>query len=225
MDMFQQENSLYFKEDETEQKRSQSYEEAVKDLIMDEKQYLKDLHMITKVFRENLQKNSIGTATEIDAIFSNITEITELTMTLISSLEDTLEMTEEGNVPAIGTCFEELAEAEEFDVYDKYARDILSPTCRSTLDALVPKQIVSDALRSCGKGFREVVKFCLPKLLLGPIYHCFYYFNYIELLRKLTHSKEESDTLKQVAAMLTPLKNKLKQAVQNAGPAAKRKPG
>ena len=32
----------------------------------------------------------------------------ELTVTLISSLEDTLEMTEEGNMPAIGACFEEL---------------------------------------------------------------------------------------------------------------------
>ena len=98
----------------------------------------------------------------------------ELTVTLISSLEDTLEMTEEGNMPAIGACFEELgryyskgdslslntglgkktlisfslsAEAEEFDVYEKYARDILSPKSRHTLDSLLPRQIVSDALR------------------------------------------------------------------------------
>jgi son of sevenless-like protein len=37
-------------------------------------------------------------------------------------LEDTLEMTEDGNYPAVGSCFEELAEGEEFDVYDKYAQ-------------------------------------------------------------------------------------------------------
>ena len=36
------------------------------------------------------------------------------------SLEDTLEMTEDGNFPAVGSCFEELAEGEEFDVYDKF---------------------------------------------------------------------------------------------------------
>ena len=39
------------------------------------------------------------------------------------------------------------AEAEEFDVYEKYARDILSPKSRHTLDNLLPRQIVSDALR------------------------------------------------------------------------------
>ena len=51
---------------------------------------------------------SIGSAREIDSIFSNVTDVMELTVTLITSLEDTLEMTEEGNMPAIGACFEEL---------------------------------------------------------------------------------------------------------------------
>lgn len=34
----------------------------------------------------------------------------ELTQNLISSLEDTVEATEESEVPLVGTCFEELAE-------------------------------------------------------------------------------------------------------------------
>ena len=190
MDMFQQDSVLLDDgvtvghEDEPEDgKRTQSYDEVVKDMIADEKQYLRDLHMITKVFKEIIQKGigSSSSGSEIDVIFSNIPDITELTVTLTSSIEDALEMTEEGNVPIIGPCFEELAEAEEFDVYDKYAKDILSPKSRQTLEALLPKQIVSEALRSCGKGFREAVKFYLPKLLLGPIYHCFQYFNYIEV--------------------------------------------
>jgi son of sevenless-like protein len=61
-----------------------------------------------KVFRDLIQKCNIARVGEIEAIFSNVTDVTELTMTLIGSLEDTLEMTEEGNSPAVGSCFEEL---------------------------------------------------------------------------------------------------------------------
>ena len=47
MDMFKQEDVLIYSEEETSTR--QTYDEVVKDLIMDEKQYLRDLHMITKV--------------------------------------------------------------------------------------------------------------------------------------------------------------------------------
>ena len=43
-------------------------------------------------------------------IFSNILDIHELTQNLLSSLEDTLEATEEHEVPLIGSCFEDLTE-------------------------------------------------------------------------------------------------------------------
>jgi len=43
-------------------------------------------------------------------IFSNILDVHELTQSLLSSLEDTLEATEETDTPFIGLCFEELAE-------------------------------------------------------------------------------------------------------------------
>ena len=106
--------------------------------------------MITKVFREQILRlpQSLASNHELDAIFSNINDITELTITLIGSLEDTLEMAEDGQVilfvswsyliltkyfqvmTAIGSCFEELAEAEEFDVYEKFARDVLNPESR-----------------------------------------------------------------------------------------------
>ena len=54
----------------------------------------------------------------------------ELTVNLISMLEDTLEMTEDGKMPSVAPCFEELAEAEEFEVYEKYTKDILSSRAR-----------------------------------------------------------------------------------------------
>ena len=79
---------------------AQTYDEVVKDLIMSEKSYLRDLHMITKVFREQILRlpPNLASNQELDAIFSNINDITELTITLIGSLEDTLEMAEDGQV-------------------------------------------------------------------------------------------------------------------------------
>ena len=85
-------------------------------------------------------------------------------------------------ISAVGSCFEELAEGEEFDVYDKYAQAILSSDCRLTLEGLLSRPDVGEKLASSGRGFREAVKFYLPKLLLGPVYHCFNYFKYIEVL-------------------------------------------
>lgn len=114
-----------------------TYDQVVRDLIQEERQYLRDLHLIMKVFREQLATLAPPPSpAELDAIFSNIEEIYELTVTLLGSLEDTLEMAEEPHqaaAPPVGSCFEELAEAAEFDVYDRYAKDVLSPTCRETL--------------------------------------------------------------------------------------------
>jgi len=223
MDMFYQDDVPYIEDEGGGRSRSaQTYDEVVKDLILSEKSYLRDLHMITKVFREQIQKLELTTNQELDAIFSNITDIAELTITLIGSLEDTLEMAEDGQVTAIGSCFEELAEAEEFDVYEKYARDVLNPISRQKLDTLLAQPEVSDKLQSSGQGFREAVKFYLPKLVLGPVFHCFHYFKYIELLTKLTPYSEDKDSLEQVSAMLTPLHNKLTTASANSqvvGPA------
>ena len=88
-------------------------------------------------------------------------------------------MSEDGQVSAIGSCFEELAEAQEFEVYEKYARDVLNVDSRTKFEELLSQQDVSDKLQSSGQGFREAVKFYLPKLLLGPVFHCFHYFKYI----------------------------------------------
>ena len=43
-------------------------------------------------------------------IFGDILDVHELTANLLSSLEDTVEATEENNIPLVGTCFAELIE-------------------------------------------------------------------------------------------------------------------
>lgn len=61
--------------------------------------------MLSQVFRLQILKLELVSSEELDAIFSNITDIVELTITLIGSLEDTLEMAEEGQVTSVQYCF------------------------------------------------------------------------------------------------------------------------
>ncbi|EDW77739.1 uncharacterized protein Dwil_GK24390 [Drosophila willistoni] len=185
------------------QRASATYEETVKELIHDEKQYQRDLHMIIRVFREELVK-IVRDPKELEPIFSNIMDIYEVTVTLLGSLEDVIEMSQEQNAPCVGSCFEELAEAEEFDVYKKYAHDVTSQASRDALSQLLAKP---DALSliSAGHGFRDAVKYYLPKLLLVPICHAFVYFDYIKHLMDLSSSQDDIESFVQVQGLLHPL--------------------
>jgi son of sevenless-like protein len=71
MDMFYQDedasgggglsgNGVMDDSDHVTPRTSLTYDEVVKDLIHDEKQYLRDLHMIIKVFREEIAKLVAG---------------------------------------------------------------------------------------------------------------------------------------------------------------------
>lgn len=81
-----------------------SYDDVVKELIHEEKQYQRELHMIIRVFREELGK-IVKDPRDLDPIFSNIIDIYELTVTLLGSLEDVIEMSQD-QPPFIGNCFE-----------------------------------------------------------------------------------------------------------------------
>ena len=63
---------------------------------------LSTVYYYYQVFRDHIQRCELASSQELEAIFSNITDIAELTMTLIGSLEDTLEMAEDGQITAIG---------------------------------------------------------------------------------------------------------------------------
>lgn len=74
-----------------------------------------------QVFREEIAKLT-QEEKELETLFSNIMDIYEVTVSLLGSLEDIMEVADEKQTPTVGSCFEELAEFAEFDVYIKYAR-------------------------------------------------------------------------------------------------------
>lgn len=98
-----------------------------------------------------------------------------------------------------------MAEAAEFDVYIKYARDVTAPTCRETLNNLLSRPKVENTLITAGQGMSLALKYHLPVLLMGPIYHCFSYLEYIKLLGRLSPASEDQETLTQVEGLLKPL--------------------
>ena len=53
---------------------------------------------------------------------------------------------DELKVTAVGPCFEELAEAEEFAVYERFTREVLSPVSSKYLTTLLSKPEVSIVL-------------------------------------------------------------------------------
>lgn len=108
--------------------------------------------------------------------------------------------------------FQELAEAAEFDVYTKYAREITSQSSREALTNLLLRPEAS-SLIAAGHGFREAVKFYLPKLLLGPILHAFLYLDYVKVLLRLSPTQEDKESFEQVQGLLKPLQCDLQNIV------------
>ncbi|KAL1140064.1 hypothetical protein AAG570_007041 [Ranatra chinensis] len=176
MDMFSQNDGLPQWEGVVEEvvgnrtsRESLTYEEVVKELLYDEKHHLRDLHMIIKVFREEICR-------------------------LIPPGQN---------------------KAAEFDVYSRHAKEIVSPSWRESLNKLVSIPEVSLALQSAGHGFREAVKYYLPKLVIASASHCFLYFDYIKLLHRLTPLEDDRESLEQVEGLLKPLQVELTSTLGN----------
>ncbi|KAK8778665.1 hypothetical protein V5799_019991 [Amblyomma americanum] len=208
MDMFHGEDLAAAEEESLGSRPPSSYDEEVKDLIAEERQHIRELNMIIKVFREPLDK-LFPKSKDLDVIFGNVMEVYEFSVSLLGSFEDVMEMTDENQSPAIGSCFYEMAEYDEFDVYDDYAQTVVSRNCRDTLAELLQKPAVASSLQTAGHGFLLAVKYVLPRLLLGPVAHCFQYFEAIKVLQQMAPSEEDRETLEQAEGLLRRLKAQL----------------
>lgn len=222
MDMFYQEPDLTTTDPATTgterrggRRGSLSYAELVRDLLTDEKNFLRDLHLIIRVFKEELEKILDGDTRTISLIFGNIVDIYELTVTLLGNLEDAMEMSQDSPTPYIGSCFEDLAEVEEFRAYVRYANTVTRKESREALQNVVDDPKLGERLDTASHGFRLAVKYYLPKLLMAPVAHVFLYHNYVLALLQIAPASEDRESFKQVECNLHPIKNLLISALGN----------
>ena len=171
------------------------YEATIKDIITEENLYLRQLHLISKVFRDFILMKSkalkIDFEERLDMIFSNINSIISLTMQVIIAMEDLLEIKNEDTRPYAGDFFWEFAETMMFDEYVKFAEDVLSEKFKRLFGELLVRQDVSND-----------VKYYLPMLLQEPIYHFFHYHKYVKNIMHSSSSDDEKRSLAQVLGML-----------------------
>ncbi|XP_060809029.1 protein son of sevenless [Amyelois transitella] len=220
MDMFYQESELVSSPaaappPERGRRASLSYAELVRDLLADEKHFLRELHLIIRVFKDELEKILHKDSQSISLIFGNIVDIYELTTTLLGNLEDAMEMSQDSPTPYIGSCFEELAEVEEFRAYVRYANIVTRKESRDELQRIVADPMLSERLDTGGHGFRLAVKYYLPKLLLAPLAHVFLYHNYVLALLQIAPASDDRESFKQVECNLHPIKKLLLKATAN----------
>ncbi|XP_028165166.1 protein son of sevenless [Ostrinia furnacalis] len=194
---------------------SLTYGELVRDLLTDEKNFLRDLHLIIRVFKDELEKILDRDARSISLIFGNIVDIYELTVTLLGNLEDAIEMSQDSPTPYIGSCFEELAEVEEFRAYVRYANIVTRKESRDALQNIVDDPALSERLDTAGQGFRLAVKYYLPKLVLAPVAHVLLYHKYVLALLQVAPHTDDRESFKQVECNLHPIKKLLLKALEN----------
>ncbi|XP_066552603.1 son of sevenless homolog 1 [Amia ocellicauda] len=215
MDMFHQDeediSGFPLMDEEPSVSGEQTYYDLVKTFMAEVRQYLRDLNLIIKVFREPFVSNTkLFSMNDVENIFSRIVDIHELTLKLLGLIEDTVEMTDEGSPhPLVGSCFEDLAEELAFDPYESYAQDILRPGFHNHFLSQLSKPGAALYLQSIGEGFKEAVQYVLPRLLLTPVYHCLHYFEILKQLEEKSEDEEDKECLKQAITALLNLQSSM----------------
>ncbi|XP_068110285.1 son of sevenless homolog 2 isoform X1 [Hyperolius riggenbachi] len=228
MDMFDQDDDIgvvALCDEEPSSTGEMNYYDLVRNEIAGERQYLRELNLIIKVFREAfLASKKLFTSSDVEIIFSNILDIHEITVKLLGLIEDTVEMTDESSPhPLVGSCFEDLAEEQAFDPYETLSQDILAIQFQEQFNNLMAKSTVALHFQSISDGFKEAVRYVLPRLMLVPVYHCLHYFELLELLQERSEDQEDRECLKQAITALLNLRCSMERIYNKHSP--RRRPG
>ncbi|KAF4106001.1 son of sevenless homolog 2 [Onychostoma macrolepis] len=207
MDMFDQEEEMGLVSQSVEEVSSSgvlTYDDLVRLEIAEERQYLRELDLIIKVFRQAFTSSSKHFSTQdVELAFSNILEVHELTVKLLGLIEDAVEMTADGSPhPLVGSCFEDLAEEQAFDPYETLSQDILSKEFCQHFNTLMSRPTVALYFQSIAEGFKEAVQYVLPQLMMVPVYHCMHYFDLFQQLQDCSEDQDDRECLKQAQTAL-----------------------
>ncbi|KAJ1154560.1 hypothetical protein NDU88_007309 [Pleurodeles waltl] len=215
MDMFHQDEEdlsmLSLNDEEPSTLGEQTYYDMVKSFMAEVRQYIRELNLIIKVFREPFVSNSkLFSPHVVETIFSRIVDIHELSVKLLGHIEDTVEMTDESSPhPLVGSCFEDLAEELAFDPYESYAQEVLRSGFHDHFLSHLSKPGAALYLQSIGEGFKEAVQYVLPRLLLAPVYYCLHYFDFLKQLEQKSEDNEDKECLKQAITALLNLQSSM----------------
>lgn len=164
-------------------KGSLMYADIVKDLIQDEKAYFKELEMIKKVFKANLEKlnpklpvDARVSSDEMGALFFKIDDLMDTSVNFVNLLEDTMEMDGQSGHLNVGSVFEEMAESEEFEVIEEYASRLLDSlhqwrgaelslhlTSDEALESILSRTALLQALQVCAWKAFILVEYVFPE--------------------------------------------------------------
>ncbi|OQV18810.1 Son of sevenless-like protein 1 [Hypsibius exemplaris] len=189
-----------------------SYEDILKEFLLEEKAFLRELKLIKKVFKPVLEKmcpaptpgNGVS-PDEMAAIFGKIDDVYNTAVNFVDSLEDAQEMDSQGTGDWLGvrSVFEDdIIEGQEFDAFREYAAELLrlpkadgtpdgTLSAFDTLNCVLNRPFVQKYLRQVpdAPGLLDAFRYVLPKLLMSPVFRVFQYAEFLRVLlveRKVT---------------------------------------
>ncbi|XP_030881548.1 son of sevenless homolog 2 [Leptonychotes weddellii] len=239
MDMFDQDDIglVSLCEDEPSSSGELNYYDLVRTEIAEERQYLRELNMIIKVFREaflsdrKLFKPSGsdgGSQTQVHtAALIGKGDCTGVESSCCAGFEvysHSFERSEKdvwSRKERLNTfsCLLEQA----FDPYETLSQDILSPKFNEHFSKLMARPAVALHFQSIADGFKEAVRYVLPRLMLVPVYHCWHYFELLKQLKACSEEQEDRECLNQAITALMNLQGSMDRIYKQYSP--RRRPG
>uniref|UniRef100_A0A5F9CJN6 SOS Ras/Rho guanine nucleotide exchange factor 2 n=1 Tax=Oryctolagus cuniculus TaxID=9986 RepID=A0A5F9CJN6_RABIT len=110
-----------------------------------------------------------------------------------------------------------------FDPYETLSQDILSPEFNEHFSKLMARPGVALHFQSIADGFKEAVRYVLPRLMLVPVYHCWHYFELLKQLKACSEEQEDRECLNQAITALMNLQGSMDRIYKQYSP--RRRPG